>query len=495
MTSLVESNAETAAEEAVESTPLFRDTIEAFTIAVIFALIIKQFAAEAYKVPTGSMEPTIHGDEYHGDRILINKLVGLTRGPRRWEIWVFHYPNNQRINYIKRVVGLPGECLWILNGDIYTSPLGTDADSHKELYRSGDLQICRKPRLLQNDIFDRYPLVRESAVQNISQESFQEFWLIPRDGLPEQDRWRFEDGAVIVASPVESQCEYRRAIKDQRDAFAEIDPTNARGEFHVGDLRMRLRARPLEVGGFVLFTIDDPHHSRELSARIPVEGEERDGWLMAEGEEPASLGDYRLPKGEWTEITFTNVDDRLSLHIGSREVGTVEYQHDPIYHIKKYGIDCKARFGVGAAEIAFDRVAVHRDLYYRNGSFRSTDITEDNYFVLGDNSASSKDSREWMRVTIHPPAMDGRELFGDSEAIPDPRDLNTRNYNPWTEADGEHTTRSFFMDQFGNTHDLGTIDYPAGPNRREASPLVPGKLFVGRAFGVFLPLERIKIVR
>ena len=80
--------------------PFVRDTVEAFTVAIILALMIKQFAAEAYKVPTGSMEPTIHGSESGGDRILINKMAASIRGPRRWEIWVFHYPNNREINYI-----------------------------------------------------------------------------------------------------------------------------------------------------------------------------------------------------------------------------------------------------------------------------------------------------------------------------------------------------------------------------------------------------------
>ena len=61
----------------------WRENVEALTFAVIMALVIKQFAFEAYKVPTQSMEPTIIGRDLGGSRLIANKFTYMLREPRR----------------------------------------------------------------------------------------------------------------------------------------------------------------------------------------------------------------------------------------------------------------------------------------------------------------------------------------------------------------------------------------------------------------------------
>ncbi len=57
---------------------------------------------------------------FSGDRILVSKFDYLFHDPKRWDVLVFKFPEDARMNYIKRLVGLPGEFLHIEGGDVYT---------------------------------------------------------------------------------------------------------------------------------------------------------------------------------------------------------------------------------------------------------------------------------------------------------------------------------------------------------------------------------------
>ena len=76
-----------------------------------------------------------HQTSYPGDRILVNKYSYLYNAPERWDVVVFKFPGNGEMNYIKRLVGLPGETLQIYQGDVFTRPLGEE----------GEFEIERKP--------------------------------------------------------------------------------------------------------------------------------------------------------------------------------------------------------------------------------------------------------------------------------------------------------------------------------------------------------------
>lgn len=94
-----------------------REYFESIVIAVILALFIRTFIVQAFKIPTGSMENTL----LVGDHLLVNKFIyGPTespierwllpvRNPRRGDVIVFKYPVNPSRDFIKRVIGLPGD--------------------------------------------------------------------------------------------------------------------------------------------------------------------------------------------------------------------------------------------------------------------------------------------------------------------------------------------------------------------------------------------------
>ena len=106
---------------------IIREYVEAFTTAIILALIIRAFIIQAFKIPSGSMEPTL----LVGDHILVTKFIYGThipftndvvlpfRNPKRGDVVVFEYPKDESIDFIKRVIGLPGDKVQIINKQVY----------------------------------------------------------------------------------------------------------------------------------------------------------------------------------------------------------------------------------------------------------------------------------------------------------------------------------------------------------------------------------------
>src|SRR6184192_2353430 len=96
-----------------------REYFESICVAVILALFVRTFIVQAFKIPTGSMENNL----LIGDHLLVNKFIfGPTvsalertllpvREPRRGDVVVFKYPEEPSRDFIKRVIGLPGETL------------------------------------------------------------------------------------------------------------------------------------------------------------------------------------------------------------------------------------------------------------------------------------------------------------------------------------------------------------------------------------------------
>ncbi|MFQ5790009.1 MAG: signal peptidase I [Acidobacteriota bacterium] len=115
----------TSPPEAVKST--LREYFESICVAVILALFIRTFVVQAFKIPTGSMEQNL----LIGDHLLVNKMVyalpGVSlerqllpiRDIQRKDIVVFKYPNEPERDFIKRVIGLPGDTIRIENKRVF----------------------------------------------------------------------------------------------------------------------------------------------------------------------------------------------------------------------------------------------------------------------------------------------------------------------------------------------------------------------------------------
>jgi signal peptidase I len=84
-------------------------------VIVMIVLLIRAFVAQAYNIPSGSMKPTL----LVGDFILVNKLVYRFSEPQRGDIVVFKYPIDPNIDFIKRIVALPGEEVEVRNNQVF----------------------------------------------------------------------------------------------------------------------------------------------------------------------------------------------------------------------------------------------------------------------------------------------------------------------------------------------------------------------------------------
>jgi len=87
---------------------------ESLLIAFVLAMIIRAFVVQAFKIPTGSMKPTL----MERDRILVSKFIYKFREPKRGDVIVFKYPENPKLAFIKRLIGKSGDKLKIKNGRI-----------------------------------------------------------------------------------------------------------------------------------------------------------------------------------------------------------------------------------------------------------------------------------------------------------------------------------------------------------------------------------------
>ena len=111
----------------VKTKSTFREYAEAIIMALVLALFIRTFIVQAFKIPSGSMIPTLQ----IGDHILVNKLAYGVRMPflehylvrygsvQRGDVVVFIYPEDRSKDFIKRVIGLPGDTVEVRNKKIF----------------------------------------------------------------------------------------------------------------------------------------------------------------------------------------------------------------------------------------------------------------------------------------------------------------------------------------------------------------------------------------
>ncbi len=115
---------------------LAREYAEAFIGAFIYALIVLTFLVRPFKIPSGSMRPTLEV----GDRILVNRFGYRVGSPGRGDIAVFIYPRENEIDYVKRVIGLPGDAVEIVDEHVYVNGdrLEGEKFQEREYYRRGE---------------------------------------------------------------------------------------------------------------------------------------------------------------------------------------------------------------------------------------------------------------------------------------------------------------------------------------------------------------------
>jgi signal peptidase I len=143
---------ETKTAERADRPSAFREYAEALVMAVVLALFIRTFVVQAFKIPSGSMLPTLQ----IGDHLLVNKfLYGIRipivgkrilpiRSPQRDDVIVFVYPQDPSKDFIKRVKALPGETIEIRNKVLYVN--GQVIKDDNAFYDGTPERMARAPR-------------------------------------------------------------------------------------------------------------------------------------------------------------------------------------------------------------------------------------------------------------------------------------------------------------------------------------------------------------
>jgi len=92
-----------------------KEWAQSIAVALVLTLIIRTYVIQAFKIPSGSMRPTL----IEGDKLFVNKYLYRFEPPKRGDIIVFRYPKDLKKDFIKRLVAFEGETVEIRDGKIY----------------------------------------------------------------------------------------------------------------------------------------------------------------------------------------------------------------------------------------------------------------------------------------------------------------------------------------------------------------------------------------
>jgi signal peptidase I len=424
---------------------LGRQIVELLVGLSLSVLLVRSFAAEAYVVPTGSMAPTLLGhhseltcqrcrfqfavgldDEREvaqavcpncgqrmpdypaaldsvGDRVLVQKFLYEFRGPKRWEIAVFHLPADPVQAFVKRVVGLPGEAIRISDGDVYVN--GRIARK--------SLSEQRATRILVHDSRfeprDRGQLPRWSFQADASEGVCASGWSL-QDG-------RFRHEGFDQRGPAADDWLIYRHLDPSLGRYGPVTDFYAynggdlRGENEVADLGIEARVTVSEsVQSLTLALRSGPDR---FLVRIPV-ASNADIELLR-NDAPVELSNCRNPfagRGHWPRtltLEASVFDRRVQVAFGGRLLFE-PFDYESQVAQAPASDESPVALGIRGGTASVSELRIYRDIYYtsrlagipRQSQKRNAEVQlrDDEYFVLGDNSPVSNDSRFWSEGPV-----------------------------------------------------------------------------------------------
>jgi signal peptidase I len=418
------------------------NTLDWLLIALILALVFRAFAVEAFQIPTGSMAETLNGAHRHlrclrcsfaynvggdtasldrpqcpncgyrqpaasagvmanGDRIFVNKCIYQFSPPKRWDVVVFKNPPNPQENYIKRLIALPEETVEIIDGDIYI-----------------DGAIARKPRNVQNELWmciyrnDYQPMEAAGRFQeeiesgtDRDNEIWQQAWVNEPNS-----RWDLQaagPAVLILDAPPREENTLRYVPRGKYDFASTYAYNDSRDNAVMpvcSDLMVRFLLEPGSQegsAGAVLEKNGVLYAGRfSFFGQLTLERIDPDGTVT----ELSRLAFRPRPHEENNWFEFANVDRRLVVRYGSYRLskdlsgmdaaGTGKKPRSPVVRV------------VGSGKLTVRHLGLYRDIFYltedarRAGEGNPFTLGADEYFVCGDNSPNSFDSRGWVALGL-----------------------------------------------------------------------------------------------
>lgn len=467
-----------------------RETIESLVIAIVLALLFRAYEAEAFIIPTGSMAPSLNGQhldlpcencghQFHvggkegvehyavfcpicnyetilkqksnpshqlctGDRILVNKFIYDFSDPQRYDVIVFKNPNQGKQNYIKRLIGLPGDNILIENGDIYL--MKPDAVGWKK-------EITRKPhhklRHILQTVDDTDHIGRKlkevdwpSRWQSFADPSHWEMeikgghpefrvsgggekWLRYRHFQPLKSEWPTIEGGELPARMKADPLPPGELIGDK---YGYNDWSNSRnddvslanpGVHWVGDIGLECWIEVKSNQGEVIFdAVEGGCHFRcvidvasgkatlvadDANVDTKVTFVDESGGTVASPTASTNLrgaGSYH--------VRYVNADDQIHLWINHRyidfDAATYQRAGIPVPTYSPADPGDAEPLGVGSvgAELVIDRLKVVRDIYYisKKGESQLDSNNEIDYLAFNAEWNSPHDARRKLTTEM-----------------------------------------------------------------------------------------------
>lgn len=494
-----------------------QDTIISVIIAFALAFVFRGFVAEAFVIPTGSMAPTLDGahetfrspqsgyvwdvgpwddpqnpspvqgrralmpaaggggmvvhdpmtgqriQKYDvplmsGDRILVLKYLYSVMEPQRYDAIVFKDPGGPQINFIKRLIGLPGDQIALIDGDVFIRRSGTpgEADGGNAWALPG-WKIERKPARAQRAVWQK---VFDSAYAPLNSDDYSPPWT-----STQKSDWKIGGTTYEYSASAPTQLAWDAAKLRYRDPGTageswDIDDRYPYDEspaltnrFPVSDIRMRAGIKPGPDPSGKSFEASATITARSHQFQAVVSGGAASLRMRPEPDDahpdPAwtvmTTADVApLSAGRVTNFEFWHADQALQLYLDGKLVARAEYDWSPadrvrfatgrtieqllaieqqhnlgnIFAIPRYS-DPASKLSVltyrkprlawsfSGSPVTLYRVAVDRDLHYQPITLpggrparathpsRTVTLGPDQFFVCGDNSPNSSDGRFW----------------------------------------------------------------------------------------------------
>jgi signal peptidase I len=360
-------------------------------LLVILAVIafVRVQVITAYHIPTKSMEPTLHGDPKSGDRILVDKLAGP---PGRFDITVFDGWGEDRKNYVKRCVGLPGERIELREGDLYADDqlVRKDGDAYEGLlFEVFDAARERKRAA--------GPATDPKVVETAFRKRMQDLWRFEGDGecgLQEDESATFAGFRIAARAQgpdvVVPRLAWHEAVEDSY-----VDPESGEtrsGVYSVADMRLTASVKPVPGTDAHVSLVLTRGSDQRFAAVVHGDGEGVS--LVAGDSEVARAPDVKLREGVPTTVSFSFVDHVLRLSVAGVEV--LRHELPAPEYPRKSGPAGEPLILVKRGAAWIDPVRLERDVYYvADGPDENfIRLRHDQYFMMGDNSSNSSDSRQ-----------------------------------------------------------------------------------------------------
>jgi signal peptidase I len=411
-----------------------RRLIEAAVLFVSAILFLRTITVEPFGVPTGSMAPTLSGNhkaltcprcgyavrigepgnrrpdypdvhcpncgavnlavasapEISGDRLLVDKNVYRLRSPRRWEIAVFICPSDRSKPYVKRVVGRPGEKIQIQDGDIWING---------ELARKTLAQAreCRVP-VFDSDFAPPGGWGRRWLADGVAPG----IGAVEPAPYPEWLTLNGNDLTIAADASIQPRlAAYWHVSLDTltaeviRDGFEYNGHTAPGHDYAVHDFLVEFEAEVLSGTGAIVVKLTDG--ADEAMAQIAAGGEFGESKLLVPPKGLVKTANRPpLKPGTKHRVEMAFVDRRVSVAVDGKEYCS----HELAPAGRRADLTSPLRLGGQGVTVAIRHVKLFRDIHYRTGDKHAAQaphqLGPDEYFLLGDNSANSDDSRSWQ---------------------------------------------------------------------------------------------------